>query len=371
MKAQEEDGCFVVKVKKHKTFTTHGPAHLVLSASLHHWMEIFISRFRNTLGGVSTDDAAPVFLTWTNKTMNSSHVGCQIGSCWGKVFGKEAGAGGATAFRKAAVSAVHKNDKGRREDLAGLMVHNKSTADRYYLMQEKAKSAVQTSKYLTNVMHEGDSSEIANSSEIACDSKANSNKIHPTTFSSILPSRRKWLPEEEAVLKNLFAPNIAKKAITMEDVRKVISDHPLLSDIPASKVRDKIRTFFKDVVPVLSSLPPDETPQQRLKRIGIETGTVAKQKDNDGSEYSPSLISPSTCPSRKSKQNLFKYDEEHEIFKATFKDLIRTKKAVSKEYVKQKLEAEPKLCHLLEKYTLLQLANKVRTERKIHIRNAK
>ena len=86
--------------------------------------------------------------------MHSSHVGCQIGSCWGKVFGKEAGAGG--AFRKAAVSAVHKNDKGRREDLAGLMVHNKSTADRYYLMQEKAKSAVQTSKYLTNIMHEGD-----------------------------------------------------------------------------------------------------------------------------------------------------------------------------------------------------------------------
>ena len=103
--------------------------------------------------------------------MHSSHVGCQIGSCWGKVFGKEAGAGG--AFRKAAVSAVHKNDKGRREDLAGLMVHNKSTADRYYLMQEKAKSAVQTSKYLTNIMHEGDSSEIADSG----DSNVDSNQI--------------------------------------------------------------------------------------------------------------------------------------------------------------------------------------------------
>ena len=127
-KGQEEDGFFVVEVNKHKTFTTHGPAHLVLSASLHHWMEIFISKFRNTLGGANTNDATPVFLTWTNKPMHSSHVGCQISSCWGKVFGKEAGAG--AAFRKAAVSAVHKNDKGRREDLAGLMVHNKSTADR-------------------------------------------------------------------------------------------------------------------------------------------------------------------------------------------------------------------------------------------------
>lgn len=53
------------------------------------------------------------------------------------------------------------------------MVHNKSTADRYYLMQEKAKSAVQTSKYLTNIMHEGDSSEIADSG----DSNVDSNQI--------------------------------------------------------------------------------------------------------------------------------------------------------------------------------------------------
>ena len=71
------------------------------------------------------------------------------------------------------MSAVHKNDKERREDLASLMVHNKSTADRYYLMQEKAKSAVQTSKYLTNIMHEGDSSEIADSG----DSNVDSNQI--------------------------------------------------------------------------------------------------------------------------------------------------------------------------------------------------
>ena len=43
----------------------------------------------------------------------------QIGSCWRKMFGKGAGAGGAIAFRKAAVYAVHHNDKNRSDDLAG------------------------------------------------------------------------------------------------------------------------------------------------------------------------------------------------------------------------------------------------------------
>ena len=85
--------------------------------------------------------------------MDASQIGCQMSSSWGKVFGKESATGGATAFRKAAVSAVHHNDKGRREELAGLMVHNKATADRYYLLEEKAAAAVKTSKYLTEVLH--------------------------------------------------------------------------------------------------------------------------------------------------------------------------------------------------------------------------
>ena len=73
------------------------------------------------------------------------------------------------------------------------------------------------------------------------------------------------------------------------------------------------------------------------------------------------MVSPSTCVSRKTRQKLFK-DDDYEGFKATSKDLIETKKAITREYVKQKIETEPKLCHLPQKYTLLQHADKVRTE---------
>ena len=86
-KAEKDGSDFIVKVKRHKTFTSHGPAHLILASSIYKWLQIFITRFRNRLGdNMSTDDNEPVFLTWNHQPMHSSHVGKQIGSCWGKVI---------------------------------------------------------------------------------------------------------------------------------------------------------------------------------------------------------------------------------------------------------------------------------------------
>ena len=94
------------------------------------------------------------FLSFTGTSLDSSQVGAQIGSCWGKVFGKQASMGGATAFRKAAVSAVHESNEEMRGDLADLMVHNQATATKYYLLKNKGKSAVKTYKELSRIMRE-------------------------------------------------------------------------------------------------------------------------------------------------------------------------------------------------------------------------
>jgi hypothetical protein len=101
--ATKEDDCFIVRVKDHKTFTTHGPVSVIFTASLFSYTQIFIEKLRNYLEGVSTDGDSAVFLTMTLKKMTSSHVGSQIGSRWSKVFGKETVLGGAIEFRKAAV----------------------------------------------------------------------------------------------------------------------------------------------------------------------------------------------------------------------------------------------------------------------------
>ena len=105
----KNDGCFYVRVKDHKT--THGPADVVFNLSLHKYTQIFIEKLRNTLLDVNTNEDAPVFITWNQRMMTSSHVGAQVGSCWEKVFGKESSVGKATAFRKAGVFAVHEHNE--------------------------------------------------------------------------------------------------------------------------------------------------------------------------------------------------------------------------------------------------------------------
>jgi hypothetical protein len=61
---------------------------------------------------------------------------------------------------------------------------------------------------------------------------------------------------------------------------------------------------------------------------------------------------------------LFEKNEYYDFYEM-FKDLIRSKKPITRPLVKERLEGAPNLCHLLKKCTLLQLADKVRTERKL------
>ena len=76
--ATKEEDCHVVRVKKHETFTTHGPANIVLSSSLYGYMLIFISKFRNQLVDADTSEKSAVFLSWRGTALDSSAVGAQI-----------------------------------------------------------------------------------------------------------------------------------------------------------------------------------------------------------------------------------------------------------------------------------------------------
>lgn len=234
--ATKEDGCYVVRVKDHKTFTTHGPVNVVFSAFLYNYTQIFIEKFRNTMEGVSSDGHSFVFLSANLRKLSSSQVGCQIGSCWGKVFGKGTTSGGATAFRKAAVSAVNEHNEDMRGDLANLMVHKQSTADRYYLLKSRGNSAVRTSKELSRIMRSSGAEE---------DEPAN-NELNGSRQrgSENLSERHKWTSAEIAELKTAFSSNIDSQSITMEQVRKTVKMVPIQQGISPQKIRDKIRSYF-------------------------------------------------------------------------------------------------------------------------------
>ncbi|XP_028415023.1 uncharacterized protein LOC114538102 [Dendronephthya gigantea] len=370
-KAKKEEDCFVVMVKRHKTFTTHGPANVTMSSSLHYWINLYVVKFRNTLENPPKEDAAPLFLSTNSRPMRASAVGSQIGSCWGKVFGKDLGAGGATAFRKAAVSAVHRSDAGQREKLAGLMDHHKSTADKYYLLQNKTKSAVQSSKYLSRLMHIHKPSNESEPGNVPSTSNIDAQGSPPKENEGE-QARRRWTPEETSAVKSAFLTNIESRAITMSEVRVAIKDHPILGCISPYKVRDKVRALFEEEGTIPLGDLPSETPQQRLTRIGVDG--IESKKDENSDNGSESLFTPSvvlsTNPSKKSASKLFT-DEENAVFKKTFQRLIETKQSISQKFVREKMEAEPVLKPLLEKYTTVQLADKVRTERRIYGRNSR
>ena len=282
-KAKQEDSCFVVQVKKHKTFGKYGPASVVMTVSVYQWMQIFISQFRSSLDNAPNEGTTQVFLALSGKPMKASDVGSQIGSCWEKVFGKGSGAGGATAFRKAVVSAVHRDDAGQRESLASLMEHDKSTADKYYLLTNKMKTAAKTSTYMRELTHSGKSSDPhvpttsqAEEHTMFSDETFDELENPSTSQENMLPtSRRKWTPEENSAVKTVFASCIKTKSITMREVKDLAGNHPLLRSISPAKVRDKVRAFFGEDPAIPLADLPCESPRQRLARVGLDKATVS------------------------------------------------------------------------------------------------
>ena len=86
--------------------------------------------------------------------------------------------------------------------------------------------------------------------------------------------RHKWSSEEESAIQSLFSHSIEAKEISINEVRTIAKDHPLLGKLATSKIRDKIRTYFKDDADMdadLPKLPEEESAEQKLKRFGVPT----------------------------------------------------------------------------------------------------
>ena len=316
---------FVVRVKKHKTFTTHGPVNLVLTSTLHEYLSIFITIFRNQIPAVEKTQQSTVLVSWRGVPLDSSQVGAQIGSCWGKVFGKRASTGGATSFRKAAVSAVHESNKELRGDLADLMVHNKTTADRYYLLQDKGKSAVRTSKKLWHIMRNDSAGESGENLKDGC---ADNQDVtdEPSTGSNIfMPHRHKWSSEEESAIQSLFSHSIEAKEISINEVRTIAKDHPLLGKLATSKIRDKIkiRTYFKDDADMDADSPKlpeeEESAEQKLKRFGVPTIHGKFIHTYTVTPQDPFLLNAARA------QNGISCDSEHCIVTVDFRSLFKAR----------------------------------------------
>ena len=120
--AVKQDDEYVVHVSDQKTFTTHGPARIVLSSKLYSWITSFVREVRSKIAGSTTNPKRDVFLTWNGEPMTSSQINKAIKSVWKKA--NVDGNPSSTLLRKSAVSRVHTASESNeaRGNLADLML---------------------------------------------------------------------------------------------------------------------------------------------------------------------------------------------------------------------------------------------------------
>ena len=157
---QGKENIASVRVLNHKTVDTSGPAVLSFSKKLFEEANTFLTHFRNKLEGIDTKDDANFFVSWNGNAMSSSMVTMQLHSFWGKTVGHsdERPRFNATKVRKFAVTKVYEEKPQMKKNLALLMCHSEKTANKSYYLQEKTKTACETSSNLRELMRVNTSS---------------------------------------------------------------------------------------------------------------------------------------------------------------------------------------------------------------------
>lgn len=308
-RASKHDDENVILVKASKTVATHGPARIVMSSKLHSWMNIFVREVRSRVPGVSSEK---VFVSWNGEDLKSSQVNKAIKSVWKKAGMTESPS--STLFRKSAVSKVHNTSHGEEAqgNLADLMAHNIDTARKFYRLQEKSKSSVKASQQLRNVMR-GQVQETFDQQKK--DSQSCPSLPASEDCASNLNSKVYWSADMEALIKSVFKDEIEKEAVSVEDLRSKISNHPQLENEDPKRVLDKIRSQWRFRKPPSMSTerpasPPSEveTLEQRIMR-GV----------SDVGESSSDIIPPTLGSSIR---NVFS-DGDLEKIRVKFADMIK------------------------------------------------
>ena len=232
-KAKEtKQGSMLIKVSKHKTADTHGPARVVLSPTLFSYLKVYVSEVRRQVTNSESengDKSMPVFLSWSGGKLESGQVSTAINAVW---KGGMEGHVTSTIFRKSTVTKVHEGHKGMKGDLADLMGHKTTTAEKFYRLRENEDACIEAAINLTSIMRkpknvhvpgpEHDTPAIANGED--------------SLSESLRKERLLWKEEDVTAIKELFADEIKERSVTMVVVRNKIHDHPTLQHLDAKRV---------------------------------------------------------------------------------------------------------------------------------------
>ena len=339
---------YVVRALHHKTVDTHGPAQVVLTSHLYNYITVFMKEMRSQLPDVTLLDKETIFLSWCGKPMESSQMTKALGSIF-----KKAGVNGPvhhTLYRKSAVSRCHDQHKeisGDRED----------TAQKYYRVFEKSKSSVKGSQKLSGIMRNDTIQQAQESTEDANQEGA----AKATEDETPMPGWALWNEELKNAVQTLFAEETAAQNITISCVRQKMQSNPLLCELEPKRVYDRVRAEWRfkatpDGLDKETANPPEEE-----ETIDNRVNRMFQAKEDDQQSNPPSDIVSPTDTTTKS-QGVF--DAEHvQTLLHLFQNMVNGS-PISKPKISATLENDSIGKSLLPKFTLAQIVNRLKYERK-------
>ena len=325
LEAREIDNCMVVSVSKHKTAWKHGPAKIVLTKPVYTWLKLFVCHAVPQMSGKQHNQGY-AFVTATGSVMPSSMINKQLQAMWKKA---ELGDGiTCTLVRKTAVTAVHQEARSHIGNLADLMNHQTSTAERCYRMANREKTCVAAEKTLSDLtgLHKDNQDLAAEASTSSSDTRA------------------VWTQKQLKDLHDVFREEIDAGDIALQSVRTKLTNCKLLNNYTVRQVFDKLR---REMV--------------RTAEQGLEQDSAVEQRpaDTENSDAESESIIP---PSTQGVCKVFTSFEAQVLIEKC--DSIIKGGPISTDRVKELLNASHAGMQLLEKFTMPQIINRLKYERK-------
>ena len=345
----------LIKVKDHKTADTHGPAHVVLSPTLFSYLKVYVNEVRS-LVQKDSDTSSSVFLSWNGVKLQSGQISTAIDAAWQKA-GME-GHVCSTIFRKSTVTKVHEDHKDLRGDLADLMGHKTSTAERFYRLREKEEACIEAANNLTSIMRE--------TQEPVSQPKTPATATKSLSQTSFKRDRLSWREEDVNAMKDLFSEEIKEKCITIEVVRNKIRDHPTLKQLNDKRVLDRIRSEWRnsdladEEAAGTCSMPTTRLPVQ-AETLSDKMGRFFEACDENNTCSSSDVVGPSN--SSYLSRCIFS-DEDKKFLLRVCGGMVRGG-VISKPEIKKCLEKQEEGKELLNKFTINQLVNRLKYERRL------
>ena len=211
-----------IKVWKHKTLDTYGPAQIMLTPQEFKWLEVF-AKYARAQVPVGCNN---VFVSWNGGAMKSGDVSKRLHKLWlnagnfeNRILPKNLSC---TIVRKSTSTGIRTSNTGKYQEAADLMAHSLPTAESHYVLRKRETSAASASEVIRQHYYE------------------------TSTITS--PKKKMWNEEEVTELRSVFyeqSPDHIEQSpdrITKEFVNDKVGGLKAVSASP-QQVYDKLKSM--------------------------------------------------------------------------------------------------------------------------------